>query len=210
MAEFTHPHFRFEPAIAVQEHRTLLLLHGTGGDENNLIELGRTLLPGAALLSPRGNVSELGSNRFFRRFAEGVFDLEDVVARAADLAEFLSQSAQTFGFDETQVVALGFSNGANMAASTLLLHPSSLFGAILIRAQTILVPDPLPNLVGKRALLLSGAVDPIVPLEDATRLRDLLASCGADVEHKVHAAGHGLTQSDVYAARDWLAGSADS
>ncbi|HRF60943.1 MAG TPA: alpha/beta hydrolase [Fimbriimonadaceae bacterium] len=204
MTAYTHPHFRFEPALTADEPRTLLLLHGTGGDESSLIELGRALLPGAALLSPRGNVSELGSNRFFRRFAEGVFDVEDVVARAADLAAFVSEASAAHRFDPARVIAVGFSNGANMAASTMLLHPETLAGAILIRAQTIFAPEPLPDLTGKRVLLLSGATDPIVPLQDATRLRDLLVSCGAEVDHRIHATGHGLSQADVLAAREWL------
>jgi len=107
-------------------------------------------------------------------------------------------------FDPARVIAVGFSNGANMAASTMLLHPETLAGAILIRAQTIFAPEPLPDLTGKRVLLLSGATDPIVPLQDATRLRDLLVSCGAEVDHRIHATGHGLSQADVLAAREWL------
>jgi phospholipase/carboxylesterase len=180
----------------------LLLLHGTGGDENDLLGLGAALSPGAALLSPRGQVLEGGMPRFFRRLAEGVFDEADVVRRAGDLAAFVGEAREKYGL--AAPLAVGFSNGANIAAATLLLKPEAFAGAVLLRAMVPLAEMPKADLAGKPVLILSGSGDPIVPAENARRLADALKSNGARVEHRVLPGGHGLGQSDVALARAWL------
>lgn len=182
--------------------RALLLLHGTGGDENDLLPLGQMIAPGAALLSPRGKVLENGMPRFFRRLAEGVFDHEDVVRRAHELADFVAATTRAHGL--ARPVAVGFSNGANIAAAMLLLRPEVLDGAVLIRAMVPLPDPPAADLSGRRVLVLSGAMDPIVPEEQAAELAAQLSTAGAAVEHEVLPAGHGLTQVDVTLARRWF------
>jgi phospholipase/carboxylesterase len=182
----------------------LLLLHGTGGNENDLIEVGRAVAPGCSLLSLRGKVLEGGMPRFFRRFAEGVFDEADIRNRAAELAEFIGAAAAEYGFYERNVWALGYSNGANIAAAILLLYPEVLAGAVLLRAMVPLVPDEKPDLTGARVLLCEGTHDPIVPLENAEELTNLLRWGGADVELRWQAGGHGLTADDIGAAHDFL------
>lgn len=183
---------------------TLLLLHGTGGDENDLIGLGGDLLPGAALLSPRGQVLERGMPRFFRRLAEGVFDQDDLRARTDDLAEFVAAAAAERGFDGRRVVAVGYSNGANIAASLLLLRPGVLAGAALLRAMHPLEPNPPPRLDGVPVLLANGRRDPIIPVGSADRLADALISAGAEVRRHWSPGGHQLDQGDVDAAAQWL------
>jgi phospholipase/carboxylesterase len=197
---FTH---RFVPATA-PGRAPVLLLHGTGGDEPDLIPLGQAVAPGAALLSPRGKVLENGMPRFFRRFAEGVFDKADVTARANELADFIGEARAAYGLEAP--VALGFSNGANIAAAMLLLRPEALAGAALLRAMVPLAAPPAADLAGKRVLILSGAMDPIVPTDNAARLASLLQGAGAAVEHRPLPAGHGLSQADVNLARTWFDG----
>lgn len=197
--DFVH---RFEPGPDPAAP-PLLLLHGTGGDEADLLPLGRALSSGSALLSPRGPVLENGMPRFFRRLAEGVFDEADVRRRAADLAAFVAQARDAYGL--AAPVAVGFSNGANIAAATLLLHPEALAGAVLLRAMVPLAEAPPADLVGRPVLLLSGAFDPIVPAENAERLAAGLERAGARVTHTVNPAGHGLSQADLSAAGPWLA-----
>jgi phospholipase/carboxylesterase len=194
---------RFEPAGA-PDRPPLLLLHGTGGDETDLLPLGRMLAPGAALLSPRGPVLENGMPRFFRRLAEGVFDEADLRRRAADLAAFVGAARETYGLPAP--LAVGFSNGANIAAAMLLLHPEVLAGALLIRAMVPLAEPPAADLAGRPVLILSGSLDPIVPAQNAARLAAQLGAAGAAVTHEVLPAGHGLTQADLARAQAWLAG----
>jgi phospholipase/carboxylesterase len=177
----------------------VLLLHGTGGDETDLLPLGREIAPGAALISPRGNVLEGGMPRFFRRYREGVFDEADVRRRAKELAHFVAQARQAYGV--AAPVALGYSNGANIAAALLLLHPHVLIGAILLRAMAPLADPPKPDLAGVPVLILSGSNDPIVPPASAERLASALAAAGARVERDELPAGHGLTQADIARAR---------
>lgn len=184
---------------------TLLLLHGTGGNEDDLLPLGRQLAPGAALLSPRGQVLERGLPRFFRRLAEGVFDVEDLITRARDLAGFVRRASAAYGFDPRRVVAAGYSNGANMAASLLLLHPRVLAGAVLFRAMVPLEPPAPPDLTGVPVLLSAGRHDPLISVEGAERLADLLRRAGAHVTLRWHEVGHGLTAAEIAAARAWLA-----
>lgn len=201
MNELAGFRYRFEPT-ADAARPPLLLLHGTGGDENDLIPLGRMVAPGSALLSPRGRVLEQGMPRFFRRFAEGVFDEEDVMRRAEELAAFVAEARAAH--DLAAPVALGFSNGANIAAALMMLRPEALAGAVLLRAMVPLSGQPEDGLAGKRVLIVSGAFDPIVPPENATRLAQMLAAAGADVSHEVLALGHQLDRQDVALAQDWL------
>jgi phospholipase/carboxylesterase len=180
----------------------LLLLHGTGGDENDLVPLGATVAPGAPLLSVRGQVLEHGMPRFFRRLAEGVFDEADVVRRAGELADFVAAARKAYGLDAP--VALGFSNGANIAAALLLLRPEALAGGVLLRAMVPLRTAPVADLSGRDVLLLSGAQDPIVPAENSAQLAAQLAQAGATVARQVLPAGHQLGQADVTLTRQWL------
>jgi len=185
-------------------NRTLLLLHGTGGNERDLIPLGRELDPNAALLSPRGKVLENGMPRFFRRLAEGVFDLDDLKFRANELADFVTAAAQHYGFASDNVTAVGYSNGANIAASMLLLRPEIMNAAILFRAMVPLIPAKLPDLSSVHVWIGEGDQDPIVPVSEAKNLADLLRRAGADVTIRFAKAGHGLTNDDLEAARRWL------
>ncbi len=193
---------RFEPARAPGS-APLLLLHGTGGDENDLLPLGRAVSPNAALLSPRGKVLEGGMPRFFRRLTEGVFDEADVRRRAGELADFIAEAR--VAYDLPAPIALGFSNGANIAAAVLQLHPQALAGAILLRAMVPLSDPPEADLAGRKILMLSGAVDPIVPAANSARLADILTRSGAHVRHQVLPVGHGLSQADLGLSQEWLA-----
>ena len=184
--------------------RTLLLLHGTGGNERDLIPLGRELDPNAALLSPRGKVLENGMPRFFRRLAEGVFDLEDLKYRTNELADFVVAAGEHYGFDSDNVVAVGYSNGANIAASILLLRPEILRAAILLRAMVPLVPDKLPELSSVHVWIGAGDQDPIIPPSEAQRLVELLRRAGAEVTIRFFHAGHGLTSDEIETAGCWL------
>jgi len=197
-AEFVHV---FRPGT---NGITLLMLHGTGGDEHDLLPLAEMLMPEAAVLSPRGQVLENGMPRFFRRLAEGVFDEDDLRTRAGDLADFVASAAKRYGFDGRNVIAAGFSNGANIASAVMLLHPGTLGGAIVIRGQVPLVPDPLPSLTGTRVLISNGRADPLVGPAETERLAGLLRSSGAEVTLEWQPGGHQLTQADIQAARDWL------
>jgi len=186
--------------------RTLLLLHGTGGNERDLIPLGRELDPNAALLSPRGKILENGMPRFFRRLAEGVFDVEDLKQRTNELADFVGRATQHYKLAADQLVAVGYSNGANIAASMLLLRPEILHAAILFRAMVPLVPENLPDLSLVRVWIGAGNQDPIIPASEAQRLTELLRRAGADVTVRYANATHGLTDADVKTARHWLEG----
>jgi phospholipase/carboxylesterase len=181
----------------------VLLLHGTGGNEDDLLPLGPMIAPGAALLSPRGKVLEGGMPRFFRRLAEGVFDEEDVRRRANELADFIAEARRSYGLEAP--IAVGFSNGANIAAAVLLLRPEALAGAVLLRAMVPLAMPPAADLSSKPVLILSGAADPIIPADNATRLAATLRAAGAEVEHKTLPTGHGLSQADVALAKTWFA-----
>ena len=184
--------------------RTLLLLHGTGGNERDLIPLGGELDPHAALLSQRGKVLENRMPRFFRRLAEGVFDLQDLKYRTNELADFVTAAAQRYGFPIDQLVAVGYSNGANIAASMLLLRPELLHIAILFRAMVPLQPAKEPNLSSVRVWIGAGDQDPIVPSSDTKRLAEVLRRAGAEVTIHFAKAGHGLTNDDLEAARHWI------
>jgi phospholipase/carboxylesterase len=180
----------------------LLLLHGTGADENDLLPLGRELAPGAALLSPRGKVLEQGMPRFFRRVGEGVFDIDDLNARTKELAEFVTKARAAYNL--AKPIALGFSNGANIAWSLLFSDPDALAGAVLIRAMLPFTPGPIPRLDGKPVLLLSGSADPIISADQRNRLVKVLRDAGADLQFELLPAGHRLTQQDLQLAAAWL------
>lgn len=182
---------------------TLLLLHGTGADERDLLPLGRSLAPGKPRLSPLGKVRERGMPRWFARHDEGVFDEASIRERAAELAAFLPEAARAHDLPD-RFVAVGFSNGANIAASLLLLHPEALRGAVLLRAMTPLEPDELPDLAGVPVYIASGAHDELVPRGDAENLASLLEEAGADVTHRFAEAGHQLARDEVAAVREWL------
>ena len=196
---FTH---RYEPSARAGAP-TLLLLHGTGGNEDDLLPLGRMIAPGAALLSPRGKVLENGMPRFFRRLAEGVFDEEDVRRRANELADFIAEARDRYGLPAP--IAVGYSNGANIAAAVLLLRPEALDGAVLLRPMMPLRAAPAVDLGGKPVLLLSGAMDPIAAADSTALLVSALGAAGAQVQHRELAAGHEVSQADITIARSWLA-----
>ncbi len=180
------------------------MLHGTGGNESDLIPLGEKLLPGAGILSPRGRISEGGMPRFFRRFAEGVFDVESIKVEAVALSDFLVEASREHQFDSGQVFAVGFSNGANMAHSLICLHPDSLMGVIAIRAMTTMPDLNAIDLKDKRIIISTGKTDPIVPNDDARHLEVQLRSGGAVVTHHWVDAGHNLTREEIPLMATWL------
>jgi phospholipase/carboxylesterase len=200
MTELSFIH-RYEPATE-PSRPPLLLLHGTGGDENDLMPLGQMISPGSALLSPRGKILENGMPRFFRRLAEGVFDEDDVRLRANELADFIAEARQAYGLEAP--VAVGFSNGANIAAAMLMLRPEALAGAALLRAMVPLRDTPKVDLTGKPVLMVSGAMDPIIPADNAARLASSLVAAGANVQHHTLPGGHGLSQTDLQLLVNWL------
>lgn len=183
---------------------TLLMLHGTGGDERDLLPLGRELWPGAALLGVRGNVSENGMPRFFRRFAEGVFDIEDLKSRTEELAQFIDAASERYEFSKQRLLVVGYSNGANIGASLILLHPHYLAAAILFRAMVPFVPDMIRDFSHLSMFIGAGRLDPIVPTGQVEELAAIFESGGADVTISWRQGGHELGEDDVRAARTWL------
>ena len=184
---------------------TLLLLHGTGGNEEDLIPLGQQIAPGAAILSARGKVLENGMPRFFRRLAEGVFDIEDLKFRTYELADFVQQASKVYGFDLEHLVAVGYSNGANIATSELLLRQAILASAILFRPMVPLVPDVMPDLSTKHVFISAGLHDPIVSRQETKNLFTLLKKAGvADISINWQNSGHELISEEIRNAKDWL------
>lgn len=205
MPDFIH---RFVPPEAPGtpgSEYTLLLLHGTGGDENDLLPLGRMLLPQAALLSPRGKILENGAPRFFRRLAEGVFDQEDLAFRSEELAQFIAGAAGEYGFDAQRVIAVGFSNGANIASSVMLRRPRTVSAAVLLSPMLPFEPEKLPDLEGTSVFIGAGRADPIAPVSQVERLADLFRRSGADVTLHWETGGHAVTAGEVKAAQEWIA-----
>ena len=192
---------RFEPG---SNGDTLLLLHGTGGDESDLIPMGRRVAPRANLLSPRGPVLENGMPRFFRRLEVGVFDEADLVRRVGDLGAFVRAAAERYGFDPARVRALGYSNGANTAAALLLLDPALLAGAALLRALLPLEPPRPPDLASKEVLIAAGRRDPYAPIERVEALAERLRQAGARVDLRWTAGGHELAPAEIDAVAEWL------
>jgi phospholipase/carboxylesterase len=187
-----------------KSERTLLLLHGTGGSESDLLGIGQTLASRASMLSPRGKILENGMPRFFRRLAEGVFDEADLIYRTRELANFLEQAATRYDLDRTKIIGVGYSNGANIAGSLLLLQPGTLCGAVLFRPMVPLIPETLPDLSRLPVLLAAGSHDPIISAENTNRLAALLRECGADVTFDLENAGHNLTANTIEKARRWI------
>jgi predicted esterase len=197
-------HVFVPPDTPAPDAVTLLLLHGTGGDERDLLPLGKELWPGAALLGVRGKVLENGMPRFFRRFAEGVFDVDDLKARTNELAQFIDTAAAHYRFSKRHLVGIGYSNGANIAASLILLHPHYLRAAVLFRAQVPFTPDLIRNFSELSVFIAAGIRDPFVPRDQAEQLAAILESGGADVSMFWHRGGHELGDDDVAAAKQWL------
>lgn len=195
---------RFIPGAREGTSPVLLLLHGTGGDEEDLIPLGQALLPGAAILSLRGKVLENGMPRFFRRFAEGVFDVDDLKFRTDELSEFIDNACHQYNLRKNKLVAVGYSNGANIAASLILLHPHHLAAAVLFRAMVPFKPDLVRDFSKIAIFLSAGERDPIVPRNSALELAEIFESGGAGVSIHWHQGGHELGEDDLEAARQWL------
>jgi phospholipase/carboxylesterase len=185
--------------------RTLILLHGTGGDEGSLLPVANLVDGAASTLGVRGKVLENGMSRFFRRFSEGVFDVEDIKSRANELADFLEWASREYGFRLSSLTAVGYSNGANMGASLLLLRPEVIRSAVLLRPTLPLKPARLPQLSGKAAFVSAGVHDPIVPQDGTQALCDLLKEAGADVTVNWEDATHALTKQELQKVRSWLA-----
>ncbi|MGH7945431.1 MAG: alpha/beta hydrolase [Opitutaceae bacterium] len=203
MAHFTYHHV-FEPGTDPAAP-SLLLLHGTGGSEHDLIRVARAISPGSALLSPRGDVSEGGALRFFARVAEGVFDPQEITRRTHALADFVVAASTHYKLDPLKLIAVGFSNGANIAATLLLLRPETLGGGALFRPMVVLNQPAGPgSLAGRRVLLCNGTTDPLVPPDHPARLATLLRAGGAEVKLQILPASHALTPLDVAAAQSWL------
>ncbi|MCE2903068.1 MAG: alpha/beta hydrolase [Gemmatimonas sp.] len=184
---------------------TLLLLHGTGGDEHDLLPLGQQLLPGAALLSPRGQVLERGLPRFFKRHAEGVLDLHDLAERTQGLSRWVPAALTHHALPAGEVMAVGFSNGANIAASMLLRGTGVLHGAVLFSPMLPFEPDAVAELAGIRVFIGAGRLDPLVPAAQVERLAERLRQGGADVTVHWTAGGHAITPEEVAAAKHWVA-----
>lgn len=203
-ANLTYHHV-FEPGTD-PSMPPLLLLHGTGGSETDLLRIGRAIAPGAALLSPRGDVSEGGALRFFARLAEGVFDPAEITRRTHALADFVLGATKHYAIDPQQLIAVGFSNGANIAATLHLLRPEAIGGGILFRPMVVIdQPAPVGSLAGKRVLISHGGMDPLVPPQDPIRLAGQLRAGGAEVKIETIPASHALTPQDLAAAQAWLA-----
>jgi predicted esterase len=195
---------RFVPAEDAASGDTLVVLHGTGGDENDLIGIGQAIAPGAAIVSPRGNVLENGAPRFFKRLAEGVFDPKEVRARAEELARFIRAAVVTYRLDSARVFALGYSNGANIASTVMFVEPGILQGAILLRPMLVYEPSERNDLSGSAVFISVGRMDPIVPAASVERLVELFESAHAEVTLKWQLAAHGLVPSEVREASEWF------
>lgn len=202
MADLSFTHV-YQPAPGT-DRRTLLLLHGIGGDERDMLSLARLLQPTAGVLSPRGQVEDRGMLRFFKRLTQTVYDLEDLPRRAAQLASFVAAAAAHYQFDAREVMAVGFAEGAIFAATVLLSWPETLAGAVLFRGDVPMMPERMPKLPGTPVLVSNGRFDRITAPEDTRHLVALLRAAGADVTVLLHQAAHQLTQADVEQARDWL------
>ena len=182
---------------------TLLLLHGTGGNEQDLLPLAEVIDKAANVLSVRGNVLENGMPRFFKRLAEGVFDEKDLVFRTQELNEFLDEAAEKYEFDRNNITAVGYSNGANIAASLMFHYQDALKTAVLHHPMVPRRGIDLPDLTGKRVFIAAGTNDPICPAQESEELDTLLAGAGAEVELHWENSGHQLTMTEVQAAAAW-------
>jgi predicted esterase len=184
---------------------TLLVLHGTGGNENDLIGIGQAIAPGAAILSPRGNVLEHGAPRFFKRLAEGVFDPKEVRSRAEELARFIRAASITYRLDPSRIFAFGYSNGANIASTVMLVEPGTIQGSILFRPMVVYKPPDKADLSGSSIFISAGRLDSIVPTDSVEQLAEMFRSGNADVTLKWQISGHNLVPSEVREAAEWFA-----
>jgi len=195
---------KYIPSSHPGNHSTLLLLHGTGGNENSLIPISELILPGAAVLSPRGNILENDMPRFFRRIAEGVFDMQDLKERTKELAKFIEESAKIYDFDTDSFIAVGYSNGANIALSVILTFPGLITKAILFHPMIPFVPTTPPDLSNTSILITAGTNDPIVDSDETNDLYTLLQSYGANIEIYWHELGHNLTSDELSRTAEFL------
>jgi phospholipase/carboxylesterase len=196
---------RFVPPKDSVSGETLVVLHGTGGNENDLIGIGQAIAPGAAILSPRGNVLEAGAPRFFRRLAERVFDPMEVRSRGGELARFIRAAISSYDLDPVHVFALGYSNGANVASTVMFIEPGLLQGAVLFRPMVVLELEDQPDLTGSSVFISAGRMDPIVPAKSAEQLAELFQQSHAEVALKWQLAGHNLVPGEVREAGEWFA-----
>ncbi|MPY10681.1 alpha/beta hydrolase [Arthrobacter bussei] len=196
------PHLFHEGAA---DTPVLLLLHGTGGTEHDLLPLAERLAPGAGYLAPRGPVREHGMNRWFRRFGEGVFDIDDVVLRAGELAAFISWAREHYALGDRRLIAVGFSNGANIALATALLHPGMVADAVAFSGMYPLEGRSIDtDLSGSSIALFNGSADAMAPLDSAVRVGSILESRGAEVRRNVREGGHGIHPTEVDGAAAWI------
>lgn len=199
--DWPHLFFAGDPAAPV-----FLMLHGTGGDESTIVPLGTALDPAAGVLAPRGQVTENGANRWFRRFGEGKFDVDDVVRRAGELAEFIVWARGHYFLGERRIIAVGFSNGANIALAAALLHPLEVPELIAFSGMYPFDDRPIDtDLSGSRVFLAGGDSDPMAPLPSVIRVARVLGERGADLRHVLRAGGHAVAAGDLAAAKKWLA-----
>ncbi|MED0660182.1 alpha/beta hydrolase [Bacillus smithii] len=182
---------------------TFLLLHGTGGNESDLLPLAGMIDPDASVLSVRGNVLENGMPRFFRRLAEGVFDEKDLVFRTKELYEFLDEASKKYSFDRKNIVAIGYSNGANIAGSLLFHYQDALKGAILFHPMVPRRGINLPDLSETKVFIAAGTNDPICSPQESSELQLLLAQAHAKVDIHWENKGHQLTLDEIQAAAKW-------
>jgi phospholipase/carboxylesterase len=200
---------RFVPGADASD-QTLVLLHGTGGDEESFLDLGRALMrpgePAMAMLSIRGNVSEGGMNRFFRRLAEGVYDMEDLARRTGELDAFLASAAAQYDRPQAGFIGVGYSNGANILANLLFTRPSAVGAAVLMHPLIPFTPQPQPGLAGKPVFVSAGEEDPITTFEETQKLMEWLGRQGMQIAAAVHRGGHEVRPEEVEAIRNWLAG----
>ena len=196
---------RFVPAEDSASGETLIVLHGTGGNEDDLVGIGQTVAPGAAILSPRGNVLENGAPRFFKRLAEGVFDPKEVRSRAEELTHFIRAAVARYDLDASRIYALGYSNGANIASTVMFIEPRLLQGAVLFRPMLVYEPEKQGDLSSASVFISAGRMDPIVPVKSVERLAELFESSRAETTLKWQQTGHNLVPSEVREAADWLA-----
>lgn len=195
--DLSRPHV-WRPAADSANARTLLLLHGTGADEHDLLSLGKAIDPTANLLSPRGLVLESGMNRFFMRFPDGTFDEPSIIKAADELASFIAAAVGEYGFDASKVFAVGFSNGANAAGALLLLHPSSIAGVAAFGTSKAFVVSPnAPDLTGKRVWIANGSQDSYSPADKTAAMIEEFESLGAEVDLMMHSGGHQIVMDHV-------------